>query len=180
MLGGRIREVPSITPPPLTPPPPSPKEKKNRNPNLQKCNFENIGQMKFKQCKATKDAQNTLVTINNSTPGFKPSVPSLMIKFRQKKYQSCWFTILWQSYGVIFSSMGGENSVNLKTGKNFLCAESWYTWNKRTYQGWYLHYLCPVCSSLYRYIPHHLGLLKCSACFDHTHFLEHYMESKLL
>ena len=63
--------------------------KKNRNPNLQKCNFENLGQMKFKQCKATKDAQNTLVTINNSTPVFKPSVPSMMIKFRQKKYQSC-------------------------------------------------------------------------------------------
>ena len=78
--------------------------------------------MKFKQCKATKDAQNTLVTINNSTPGFKPSVPSLMIKFRQKKYQSCWFTILWQSYGVILSSMGGENSVNLKLAKTF-CAQ---------------------------------------------------------
>ena len=135
--------------------------------------------MKFKQCKATKNAQNTLVTINNSTPGFNPSVPSLMTKFRQKKKSSS-FTILWQSYGVIFRSMGGENSVNLKTGKNFLCAESWYTWNKRTYQGWYLHYHCPVCSSLYRYIPHHFGLLKCSACFDHTHFLEHYMESKLL
>ena len=41
--------------------------------------------MKFKQCKATKSAQNTLVTINNSTPGLNPSVPSLMIKFRQKK-----------------------------------------------------------------------------------------------
>ena len=41
--------------------------------------------MKFKQCKATKDAQITLVTINNSTPGFDPSVPSLMIKFRPKK-----------------------------------------------------------------------------------------------
>ena len=93
MLG--IREVPSVTPPPLTPPPPlQKKKKKNRNPDLQKCNFENLGQMKFKQCKATKDAQNTLVTINNSTPGFNPSVPSLMIKFRHKKYQSCRFTIL--------------------------------------------------------------------------------------
>ena len=79
MLGGRIREVPSVTPLPLTPPPPP----KKKYPDLQKCYFENLGQMKFKQCKATKDAQNTLVTINN------PSVPSLMIKFRHKKYQSC-------------------------------------------------------------------------------------------
>ena len=51
-------------------------------PPLRKCNFENLGQMKFKQCKATKNTQNTLVTINNSTPGFNPSVPALMIKFR--------------------------------------------------------------------------------------------------
>jgi len=49
-----------------------------------------------------------------------------------------------------------------------------------TYQGWYLHFHCPDCSSLYRYIPHHFGLLKYSACSHHTHFVEEYMESKLL
>ena len=77
------------------------------------------------------------------------------------------------------SSMGGENGVNLKTDKK-PCTESWHIWNKKTYQGWYLHCHCPDCSSLYRYIPHHFGLLKYLACSDHTHFLEHYMESKLL
>ena len=69
----------------LTPPPLNQKQKKNEIQIFWKCNFENLGQMKFKQCKATKNAQNTLVTINNSTPGFNPSVPSLMTKFRQKK-----------------------------------------------------------------------------------------------
>ena len=30
MLGGRIREVPSVTPPPLTPPPPPPLQRKKK------------------------------------------------------------------------------------------------------------------------------------------------------
>ena len=68
----------------------------------------------------------------------------------------------------------------LENWQKKLCSESWQIWNKKTYQRWYLHYHCPDCSSLYRYISHHFGLLKYSACSDDTHFLEHYMESKLL
>ena len=41
--------------------------------------------MKIKQCNATKNAQNTLITINNLTLGFYLSVSSLTIKFCHTK-----------------------------------------------------------------------------------------------
>ena len=52
--------------------------------------------------------------------------------------------------------------------------------NIETHQGWHLQYHCPDCSLQYKYIPHYFGLLKYSAYSCHTHFLEGYMESKLL
>ena len=57
----------------------------------------------------TKNAWDPLITITNLTPGFNLSVLSLIIKFlhNNKKCRSRWFIILWQSYGVIFSSMRG-------------------------------------------------------------------------
>ena len=38
-----------------------PPNQKKGHPDLRKCNFENLGQMKIKQCNATKNAQNTLI-----------------------------------------------------------------------------------------------------------------------
>ena len=74
------------------------------------------------------------MTINNLTPGFLSFCPFinnktyllklyllyLFIKTITKKCQPCWFIILWQNYGVIFSSMEGENGVNLRTGKHIV------------------------------------------------------------
>ena len=85
-------------------------------------------------CLPTKNARDTLMTINNLTPGFLSFCPFinnkiyllklyllyLFIKTITKKCQPCWFIILWQSYGVIFSSMEGENGVNLRTRKNIV------------------------------------------------------------
>ena len=58
--------------------------------------------------------------INNKIYLLKLYLLYLFIKTITKKCQPCWFIILWQSYGVIFSSMEGENGVNLRTRKNIV------------------------------------------------------------
>ena len=73
---------------------------------------------------------------NNLTPGFlsfRPFIDNkiyllklyllyIFIKTITKKCQPCWFTILWQSYGEIFSSMRGKMVSILKLAKKF-CAQ---------------------------------------------------------
>ena len=91
--------------------------------------------MKVKQCSlamsTNKNARDPLMTINKLTPGLNLSVLSLMIKFRHhhKKnvnlVDSQYFKSSLQSYGVVFSSTGGENGVNLKPDKKS-CTESWH------------------------------------------------------